>query len=486
MKFVFLVLLTSGGTIGALIRGPFLPLLVYYFFGVFRPQFLWEWELVNYPSMPWSFILALAIIITYLPWVFGVVGPLNDPLRRVFPAFIWPHRFMLLFGAWMTLSYLFANDQYAAWSVYWDFLKILLIYLVSTQVVRSVGQVWVTYMMVTASLAYIAVDVNHEYIRSSYLVLYKRGYAGLDNNGSGLMLAMGVPLLYFAWEFTKGWYRWGFLLVILPVVHAVVSSYSRGAMLALLLTTPLYLLFTRRRKFLLMCFAAVAALMPFMAGKEIEERFLSVQEAEADESFNSRLQSWGAAVRIASDYPVFGAGIRNANKLSHEYGADMEGRTIHSNYLQIAADTGWCGLVIYLALFGTAILSIWQARLRLWWYDDPESRRTVAMLGGIECAIWIFAVGSSALSMEVFELPYIMLFLGSQVWAIANASVSLDRSAYRPPPMVRVLQPPLPKPRVSPTQDTPPPSDGPANPRKLPTRADVSGPIGMPGPRRPG
>ena len=40
----------------------------------------------------------------------SLVGPLNDPLRRVYPAFVWAQKFMLLFGAWVTLSYLFAND----------------------------------------------------------------------------------------------------------------------------------------------------------------------------------------------------------------------------------------------------------------------------------------------------------------------------------------------------------------------------------------
>ena len=60
------------------------------------------------------------------------------------------------------------------------------------------------YIMITLAFCYIAVDVNHEYVSSGYLVIYKRGFAGLDNNGGGLMIAMSVPLAYFAWEATRG------------------------------------------------------------------------------------------------------------------------------------------------------------------------------------------------------------------------------------------------------------------------------------------
>ena len=47
---------------------------------------------------------------------------------------------------------------------------------------------------------------------------------------------------------------------------------------------------------------------------------------------------------------MFGVGIRNSNLFSYQYGADMEGRTIHSQYLQIAADNGFVGLGLYLAV----------------------------------------------------------------------------------------------------------------------------------------
>ncbi len=66
----------------------------------------------------------------------------------------------------------------------------------------------------------------------------------------------------------------------------------------------------------------------------------------------SRFDSWKAGWLIASDYPVLGAGVRNADLLSHRYGADRIGRAIHSQYIQIAADSGFpCAGILLISAF---------------------------------------------------------------------------------------------------------------------------------------
>ena len=430
-KFLLLVGLTLGGGVGALARGPFVPTAVYYLYAVLRPQALWKFQLAAWPSLGWSFYAAAAALLSYLPWVYGVAGTPDDPGRRVWPRFVWPHRMMLGFGVWQTLSYLNANDMTRAAPYYEEFAKILVMYLLSTQVLRSVGQIRVLYLVVLGALAYLAFEFLQIYYTTGYLVLYRRGFSDLDNNGAALMLAMGVPLCFFAWEFTAGYHRWLYLAVIPVIAEVVMSSYSRGAMLSALAVAPLYLLYSRKRRFLLAVFAAAAVAVPVVAGKEIKARFFSASEGSADDSFASRLVSWDCARRIANDYPVFGAGIRCSNLLTLDYGADLFGRTIHNQYLQIAADSGWVGMAWYLALVGTAFGAMWKARRRLWRQTDPESVRTVALLGGVELSLATFMVGSVALSLEMFEPPYLMMLLGSQVWAIANAQVT-------PPPARRV------------------------------------------------
>ncbi len=477
-KLVFLLAVTGFGTLAAWVRGPFVPLAIYYFYGVLRPQFLWKWDLIVYPDIGWSFYVAGSAIAAYVPWSLGVVGPRNDPERRTLVPFGWTHRFVVLFGVWICFSYGFANNQGVAYPYFEEYLKIFVIYLLATQVVRSFWQIRTLYLLMTCALGYIAIDVNQIYYESQYLLIYHQGYSGLDNNGAGLMLAMGIPLCYFAWEFTPKWYRWGFLLLIPLLIHAVVSSYSRGAMLSMGVVAPFYMLYTRKRLFLCGIFLGVVVLMPFMAGKEIQERFLSVEKAETDESFGSRMDSWGAAIRIANEFPVFGAGVRNSNLLSKQYGADLEGRTIHSTYLQIAGDNGWLGLLVYVSTLVTALGSIWMTRRRLWRNKDPEAVRMTALLGGVECSLWTFIIGGTALSLETFEMPYILTLLGAQTWMICNARMLPPPGvALRPPPANQVGMPTVRRP------DAPPAGKPAAQSASLPipTRASFAPPRGTSG-----
>ena len=222
-KFLLLIGLTVGGSVGAVVRGPFVPTVIYYLYAVLRPQALWKFQLDAFPSFGWSFYAAGAALASYLPWVYGVFGSQADPTRRVSPKFVWPHRMMIGFGIWQTLSYLNANDMWRAAPYYDEFIKVFVMYMLSTQVIRTFGQVRVLYLITTFSLAYIAFEVVQVYYLTGYLVLYRRGFAGLDNNGAALMIAMGIPLCYFAWEFTRGYHRWGYLLLIPFLSEAVMS-----------------------------------------------------------------------------------------------------------------------------------------------------------------------------------------------------------------------------------------------------------------------
>jgi len=476
-KLLFMMLTAMTGLGGALMVGPIVPMYVYYFYASFRPQALWLWQLSAYPEFNWSLYTAGFALLSYLPWVFGIVGSQKDPNRRVFPYFNWAHRAMIAFGIWMTLSYLFSNNMDRSWIYYEDFLKIFIMYLLGSQVIRSYKQIHVLYLIVTFSLGYIAFEMVQIYFTTGYLVLFRRGFAGLDNNGAALVLAMGIPLSYFAWEFTRGWYRWGFLLIIPIIAECIMSSYSRGAMISALAVAPFYLLYSRKKIFLLICMGMMAAAVPIVAGDEIKERFFSVNDREQDDSFQSRMASFRAAYLIANDYPVFGAGIRCSNLLTLKYGADMEGRTIHNTYLQIAADAGWTGMLLYLLLLAAAIFAMWRSRRRLWKRTDEESVRAVAMLGGIECALLTFMVGILALSLELVEVPYLMMLIGSQFWSILNAQVTPEpgtaaaakkpgfvfQARVRPPTRPTVEQPII----LQRATEEPVP---------MPTRASVSGP----------
>jgi probable O-glycosylation ligase (exosortase A-associated) len=347
----------------------------------------------------------------------GVMNAAHDEAPSVArqKSFGSPHRWMLLFSVWVTLAYVMAQNRDAAWPWMVEYWKIFVMFFVSATLIRTLKEVWMLMIVIAVSLGYIAYEVNFLYFASGYLGIYHNGYGGLDNNGAGLMLAIGVPLCIYVYMGTTRWWRWIFASLIPVLLHAVLMTYSRGAMVSLILASPLIFLRGRNKGQLLLAALAIALVVPSLAGREIRARFFTLENYEDQSSAQQRFASWDAAFEMALDYPVFGVGVRNSNLFSQQYGADMEGRTIHSQFLQILADTGFPGLIIYVSLLMSLLLSL--RRVRRWSRarDDEEGRQAYAVACGIEGAMAVFFVGSLFLSLEVFELPYVLILTGAQL-----------------------------------------------------------------------
>jgi probable O-glycosylation ligase (exosortase A-associated) len=435
-QLVFMVVTTLAGTVGVYLISPFYGVFVYSMFAVLRPQYMWEWSLPE--GVAWSYYVAIATIGAGILGVLGAIDVRDSQAAKEQQ----PHRLgiahwsVLLFGLWIGVTYMTARNTDAAYPWFEVYLKIFLMYLVSAYLIRSVRQVWILYVMTALVLGYIAYEINYLYLVNGYLGIFHNGYGGLDNNGAGLMLAMGAPLCWFCYEGFQRWWRWAFLLVIPVIIHAVLMTYSRGAMMSLLVMCPFLVLRSRRRLQLGAAFLAFAVvLIPIMAGPQISDRFLTIRDHDVDESANNRRQSWWAAWQIANDNPLFGVGVRNANLFSHQYGADREGRTIHSQYLQIAADNGLVGLALYLGALGTAWLSLRRCRRAVADRMDDESCRIAAIANGVECSMAVYCCGAIFLSLEVFELPYLLLLLAAQLEVVSQPG-----QTHAEPPLLNTHQ----------------------------------------------
>ena len=446
-QFLFLLSMTGLGWYGSLLISPFVGLWTYYLFTVLRPQAIWEYALQSFFIGHWAFYVSMPLITTFILWNLGLLSYGKKEIGMRFrPKLMAGHWIMLLFGFWISLSYFFSRNQAVSSDWYGEYIKIMVVFFIAGRVIRKPEQIKSILIMIAVVLAYISGEVFQEYVFKGYLMLYKRGFAGLDNNGAALMIAMGIPICYFCWEMVRGWYRHLFLLAIPFLLYAVLTSYSRGAMLSALCAAPFLFLYTKQKRMVALFYVIGAIFISIAAGHEIQERFFSVSSADQDASFQSRWTTWHIAISMANNHPFFGVGIRCSNLYTQDYGADMFGRTIHSQYLQIAADSGYPALAIYLLLFGYSIFSCWRARRQLWYRTDEQARQACCMLGAIEGSLITFAVGASALSLEVFELPYIMMLLGIQMLALLNATDTMAPKATPKIVSMRVMPAAVPPP----------------------------------------
>jgi probable O-glycosylation ligase (exosortase A-associated) len=431
--FLFLVAVVVLGGLGSIYH-PVWGIVLYYTFAVLRPQYLWSWSLPV--EWRWSLIgagIAVCGFILHLPRIL-----LRARMNLI-------AGLMMAYGLLLMLSCITAFDPSMAekWGI--EYAKIIAIALLATVVIDHLWQIRLLGAMVLLVLGYVAYEINYMYLVKGRLDIFHYGFGGLDNNGAALMLAMGVPFAY-AWGVAapKRWQRfvaWGAGVLI---IHAVLMSYSRGAMVAGIVGVAWVLFHHRSWKQAVAVLLALCLVLGVLAGPQIRERFMSTANFETDQSANARYESWSAAWQMAWERPLLGHGIRNSNEFSHNYGADIAGRTIHSQYLQVAADTGLPSMLIFVAMLVVAGVYLGRTRAICRRYDpeegqgppDPELEQTAALALAGQSSLLIFAVGGVFLSLEVFELPWMLMVLAGVTPAIAQRRVEerLGLPTPRPAP----------------------------------------------------
>lgn len=427
VKFGLMVLMSSLGIAGGLVYAPFAPAAMYHFFAVLRPQFLWAHDIERFvpADFPWSMFLAVSAIAAAIVWrVSYWVAPQRFP-GVVLPRFNIGHVLMGVFAIWITASYLNAGFPEVSERFYADYRKIFIMFFATCLVMVTVRQIGFLYLLVTCALVFIAFEDNQLYYFHGRYNFRDRTFAGLDNNGAALLMAMGVPLCVYAWDGLRHWSRWFFPIGAVLIVHAVLISQSRGAMASVAVASMLFIVRCRNKGMMIVAYLVGAFIVLILAGSQIQDRFNTIFAADKDASAQNRRTTWRIAAQMASERPMLGYGVRNSSLYTHKYGADEEGRVIHSTYLQIAADSGFVGLATYIAFLGGAFYCGIRAcrrthqTLRANPHDD-QARWAYTAACGAEGALVVWACGAAFLSLETFEPPYILAMLAIQLWSIVR------------------------------------------------------------------
>jgi probable O-glycosylation ligase (exosortase A-associated) len=174
-----------------------------------------------------------------------------------------------------------------------------------------------------------------------------------DNNDFGLALNMTLPLFFcLARSESNPKVRKLFAFLFVITIPAVFCTYSRGALLGLIVVSGLMFLQMKER-YLLIPVALIALLVVGLAAPEAWlERMDPSREGAVDASAKGRLNAWTYAFNLACDYPITGGGFSTfTRELFTRYappGAVIIGP--HSVYFGLLAEHGFVGLGLYLTL----------------------------------------------------------------------------------------------------------------------------------------
>ena len=396
---IFTWLLTALGVSSSLIN-PYFGFLSYVALAILRPDFLWSSHI---SGGRFSLIVASAMLVSWGCRAFG-----NWKLGAA-------RRIVLLFaGFWLWSVFLAiqAPSQPHAWYFVEQMARILLPFLVGITTVRSIRNLKQLAWVIVICEGYVAFEMNMWYF-SGYNYLWHIGFGGVDNNSAaiGLVTALGVAFFLFLNE-TARWKQAIIAGCAAFIGHAILFSFSRGAMLATIVFAAVSFLVLQKslKHYLMFGVGLIAAVI--LAGPEVQQRFLQTFEQKSgvrEASAQSRLDLWKNCFTILMKDPIMGCGPDHWPLHAHEFGWP-KGKEAHSLWVQTATETGIPGIAMFLGFYLVCIWRCWRMLAKLQpddppWFGDA-CRMTVTSLCG-------FIVAAMFVSLEALEIPYYVALLGA-------------------------------------------------------------------------
>jgi len=293
--------------------------------------------------------------------------------------------------------------------------------------------------VIVLAQGYVGFEMNLAYMKGYNLA--GDGFAGMDNNCFGVALVSTVgPALALGLGAKKWWERVLSGVSAALMLHTILLTFSRGALVGLLMVGfTAFILMPKRPKYLA-ALALAAVLAVRFTGPQLAERYASAfaSEGDRDASAESRVDLWRDCFNIALSRPLFGVGPANFAVVSHELGW-TEGKQAHSVWMQTLAENGFPGVAALFAFFALAIVKLWPlARMK----QTPETRYTIAVATGIITSIVGFMVAGQFVSLAGLEIPYYTTMVGV-VLLKSNKHAPATQLPIKPP--IRTSAPQAPR-----------------------------------------
>jgi O-antigen ligase len=243
-------------------------------------------------------------------------------------------------------------------------------------------------------------------------------------------------------------------LAVIPLL--ILLTRSRGAFLGFAGFVLLVVAGHRKRGKASIITAALAALVIFIAPADVLDRVQglekvqgteNLQDADKEGSAYQRYEIWKVARTIIRDHPVVGVGLgaypfyHARYSLRSQFDPTAQGyRDTHSTYLNLTAETGFVGVLIYILSYIGTLVKI-----------DSIRRRAKKLLPATAQTLFVYEAGTlgffiSAVFGSMAHVSFLVLHM-VLTWAIAD-QVKRELDAMKPgsrqgfAPMARGALPP--------------------------------------------
>jgi hypothetical protein len=368
----------------------------------FRPYELIP-ALSGFKSM--AFWLAVATLSVFIPTQLSIEGTLTVRPREI--------NLVLLLLVAALLSVPFALDPAEAWPAFVDFSKVITMFIVMVNVVRSENRlramIWLALIVGVVLSVYALNDyrLGHLDVRGERIQGIIQGGLFDNPNDMALHLVTMVPLalgfLFVARGLSKK-LLYGLCAVIM--VAGTVVSFSRGGFLALVCASFVlaWKLGRSNRMGVVVLFLAIGAIFFALVPPEYVGRLSTVfggsdwRGGSAGARQNLLLRSIVVALRN----PVVGIGMNNFHTVS------IHDQVSHNAYTQVGAEVGLPALVLYFLFIWTSLKRMREIERET--YDSRATSRVYYLAVGLQACLVGYMISSFFAS--VAYLWYIYFLVG--------------------------------------------------------------------------
>jgi len=361
--------------------------------------------------------------------------------------------FVLLFGAyvaWAAASYTTSVDPAGTLAQIIVLAKVFVICFVIANVTRDGWRMRVFMVFFLACFAlYPARGTFVNYFIARYSVFGRALWNYIYSNPNDLAALTFFPLalsVAVALTETNKWIKRAALAGVAGLPLMILLTQSRGALIALVVSGILFFVVHtkgRRVRSLLVAVAAAIVILPFVPTSAWQRFSLmknlasgNVIEADPEGSAEARYNIWRVAGTIIKENPVSGIGL-GVYPRGHAMYAPRVGvpdaalgfRDTHSTYLNVAAETGIPGLLLFLSTVG--VVAVTSERTRRVARGTPRANQLLALELGLLAFMLAGVFGSFAkLSFLYMQLAIMWSVTDITKREMANADIRPTRSSF--------------------------------------------------------
>ena len=329
-----------------------------------------------------------------------------------------------------------------------DYFRMLAVYVLLLMAIRGPRDisnfVWASVVSV-GILAWMAIFVfdlgsaNGSMMRLGNMYMY-------DANDLGVLLLMGIPLSLAVMDASGRWGKLFGVILLGAIGVSLARSGSRGAFVGLVGLVGAFIVWARHINIIkrVAAVAVIGLALSVAAPPGYWDQMRSLQEPTDDynwdaESGRRKLAQRGFGYMIR--YPLTGVGIANFSKaewqissMAEEVGRrkGIRGAAAHNTWVQVGAELGVTGLVLWLSLMFGAIWAVARTRRQLpvsWKRGGPDQRLLYSLSFYLPLAIWAFAVPSTFVSHAYIDPMYYLAALSAGYLIVVRRAMEQERNS---------------------------------------------------------